>query len=173
MWSISTVLMSPDDHPHGMDNISFEALFTRSAPVVFAYHGYPAVIHSMIHGRPNEARFHVRGFIDAGTTTTPFDMVVLNGMSRFDLAKLAYEVRAPPAIGDCRRDRPCSIASSTNTARTFARTSRTCRRSPIGPGLPISAIPRPRRRSRSASPAPRYSPIRDRPRAVASSLCRE
>jgi xylulose-5-phosphate/fructose-6-phosphate phosphoketolase len=85
------VLMSPDVHPHGMDNIYFEALFTRSIPVVFAHHGYPAVIHSMTHGRANEARFHVRGFKDAGTTTTPFDMVVLNGVSRFHLAKLALK----------------------------------------------------------------------------------
>ena len=85
------VLMSPDVHPHGMDNISFEGLFTHSAHVIFAHHGYPAVIHSMMHGRANEARFHVRGFKDAGTTTTPFDMVVLNGMSRFDLAKLAMK----------------------------------------------------------------------------------
>jgi len=83
------VLMSPDVHPHGMDNISFEGLFTHAAPVIFAHHGYPAVIHSMMHGRANEARFHVRGFKDAGTTTTPFDMVVLNGISRYDLAKLA------------------------------------------------------------------------------------
>ena len=85
------VLMSPDVHPHGVDNISFEGLFTHAAPVIFAYHGYPAVIHSMVHGRANEARFHVRGFKDAGTTTTPFDMVVLNGISRFDLAKLALK----------------------------------------------------------------------------------
>lgn len=85
------VLMSPDVHPHGMDNISFEGLFTRSMPVIFAHHAYPAVIHSMVHGRANEARFHVRGFKDAGTTTTPFDMVVLNGISRFDLAKLALK----------------------------------------------------------------------------------
>jgi xylulose-5-phosphate/fructose-6-phosphate phosphoketolase len=85
------VLMSPDAHPHGMDNISFEALFTRSAPVVFAHHGYPAVIHSMVHGRANEGRFHVRGFIDQGATTTPFDMVVLNRISRFHLAQLALK----------------------------------------------------------------------------------
>jgi xylulose-5-phosphate/fructose-6-phosphate phosphoketolase len=84
-------LMNPDDHPHGMDAMSFEALFTRAAPVVFAYHGYPALIHSLVHGRPNEGRFHVRGFRDEGTTTTPFDMVVLNGMSRFHLAKLALK----------------------------------------------------------------------------------
>ena len=57
--------------------------------MIFAHYGYPAVIRSMMHGRANEARFHVRGFKDAGTTTTLSDMVVLNGISRFDLAKLA------------------------------------------------------------------------------------
>jgi xylulose-5-phosphate/fructose-6-phosphate phosphoketolase len=81
-----SVLMSPDDHPHGMDNISFNALFTRDVDVIFAFHGYRWLIHSMVHGRANEARFHVRGFNDEGTTTTPFDMVVLNKMSRFHLA---------------------------------------------------------------------------------------
>jgi xylulose-5-phosphate/fructose-6-phosphate phosphoketolase len=79
-------LMSPDDHPHGMDNISFNALFTRDVDVIFAFHGYRWLIHSMVHGRANEVRFHVRGFNDVGTTTTPFDMVVLNKMSRFHLA---------------------------------------------------------------------------------------
>ncbi len=79
-------LMSPDDHPHGMDNMSFNALFTSNVDVVFAFHGYRWLIHSMVHGRANEGRFHVRGFNDEGTTTTPFDMVVLNKMSRFHLA---------------------------------------------------------------------------------------
>jgi xylulose-5-phosphate/fructose-6-phosphate phosphoketolase len=79
-------LNSPDDHPHGMDNISFDALFTRDADVIFAFHGYRWLIHSMVHGRSNESRFHVRGFNDQGTTTTPFDMVVLNKMSRYHLA---------------------------------------------------------------------------------------
>jgi len=81
-----TALMSPDDHPHGMDNISFNAMFTPDVDVVFAFHGYRWLIHSLVHGRANEARFHVRGFNDMGTTTTPFDMVVLNKMSRFHLA---------------------------------------------------------------------------------------
>jgi xylulose-5-phosphate/fructose-6-phosphate phosphoketolase len=81
-----SVLMSPDDHPHGMDNISFNAMFTKDVDVIFAFHGYRWLIHSMVHGRANEARFHVRGFNDVGTTTTPFDMVVLNKMSRFHLA---------------------------------------------------------------------------------------
>jgi xylulose-5-phosphate/fructose-6-phosphate phosphoketolase len=81
-----TVLMSPDDHPHGMDNMSFNALFTKDAPVIFAFHNNRWLIHTMVHGRSNESRFHVRGYMDQGTTTTPFDMVVLNKMSRFHLA---------------------------------------------------------------------------------------
>jgi xylulose-5-phosphate/fructose-6-phosphate phosphoketolase len=80
------VLGTPEVRPHGFDQASFEALFTRDAPVMFAFHGSTWVIHSMVHGRANEARFHVRGFSDRGTTTTPFDMVVLNNMSRYQLA---------------------------------------------------------------------------------------
>ena len=80
------ILSAPEDRPHGMDHVSFEALFTRDVPVMFAFHGSTWVIHSMVHGRANEARFHVRGFSDRGTTTTPFDMVVLNRMSRYHLA---------------------------------------------------------------------------------------
>lgn len=81
-----TSLMMPDDHPHGMDNMSFDALFTQNAHVIFAFHNNRWLIHSMVHGRSNEGRFHVRGYMDQGTTTTPFDMVVLNKMSRFHLA---------------------------------------------------------------------------------------
>ncbi|MFN0121174.1 MAG: phosphoketolase [Blastocatellia bacterium] len=79
-------LMNPEKHPHGIDNPAFEAMFTATAPVIFAYHGYTWAIHSILHGRANAERFHVRGFKDEGTTTTPFDMVVLNGMSRYHLA---------------------------------------------------------------------------------------
>jgi len=79
-------LYTHKEHPHGMDELSFESLFTNHVPVVFAFHGYPRVIHELIHNRPNEERFHVRGYIEEGTTTTPFDMVVLNEMSRFHMA---------------------------------------------------------------------------------------
>jgi xylulose-5-phosphate/fructose-6-phosphate phosphoketolase len=79
-------LMMPDDHPHGMDNQSFNELFTTDTHVVFAFHNNRWLIHSMVHGRANESRFHVRGFMDRGTTTTPFDMVVVNEMSRYHLA---------------------------------------------------------------------------------------
>ena len=79
-------LMYPDKHPHGMDEMSFNALFTEKAPVIFAFHNNRWLIHTLVHGRANEGRFHVHGYMDEGTTTTPFDMVVLNEMSRFHLA---------------------------------------------------------------------------------------
>ena len=97
-----SILMNPDDHPHGMDNMSFNALFTTDAHVIFAFHNNRWLIHSMVHGRSNEARFHVRGFMDQGTTTTPFDMVVLNKMSRFHLAidALKYVSRLRSEVSD-------------------------------------------------------------------------
>ena len=70
-------LYSPDVHPHGIDDGTFTELFTAEKPVVFSFHGYQRAIHELIHGHPNAARFHVRGFNEQGTTTTPFDMVVL------------------------------------------------------------------------------------------------
>ncbi len=94
-------------HPHGMDEASFVSHFTEEQPVVFAFHGYPRAIHQVIHGRTNTPRFHVRGFNEEGTTTTPFDMVVLNGMSRYHLCieamRRATRVRelTPPLIAEC------------------------------------------------------------------------
>lgn len=79
-------LSDPDEHPHGLPDKQFEELFTADAHVVFAFHGYPRAIHQAVHGRMNAGRFHVRGFQEQGTTTTPFDMVVLNGVSRYHLA---------------------------------------------------------------------------------------
>jgi len=79
-------LMFPDKHTHGMDEMSFNTLFTEAAPVIFAFHNNRWLIHTLVHGRSNEVRFHVHGYMDRGTTTTPFDMVVLNEMSRFHLA---------------------------------------------------------------------------------------
>ncbi len=79
-------LFSPREHPHGMQEDAFTALFTRDTHVVFSFHGYPGAVHQLIHGRPNSQRFHVRGYKEEGTTTTPFDMVVLNETSRFHIA---------------------------------------------------------------------------------------
>jgi xylulose-5-phosphate/fructose-6-phosphate phosphoketolase len=82
-------LFPPSVHPHGMEDDRFVELFTADRPVVFAFHGYQRAVHQLMHGRPNAERFHVRGFNEQGTTTTPFDMVVMNGMSRFHLAAAA------------------------------------------------------------------------------------
>jgi len=78
-------LLPPDVHPHGFSDTTFDGLFTADTDVVFAFHGYPRAVHQLLHGRNNPGRFHVRGFIEQGTTTTPFDMVVLNRMSRYHL----------------------------------------------------------------------------------------
>jgi xylulose-5-phosphate/fructose-6-phosphate phosphoketolase len=80
-------LLPENDHPHGFPDRQFDALFTSDRDVVFAFHGYPRAVHQVIHGRSDPGRFHVRGFSEQGTTTTPFDMVVLNRMSRFHLAQ--------------------------------------------------------------------------------------
>jgi xylulose-5-phosphate/fructose-6-phosphate phosphoketolase len=95
-------LMMPDSHPHGMDNMSFDALFTTAVPVIFAFHNNRWLIHTLVHGRANESRFHVRGYMDRGTTTTPFDMVVLNEMSRYHLAIEALR-HVPPMRFACSR----------------------------------------------------------------------
>jgi len=78
-------------HPHGMNETEFVELFTASKPVIFAFHGYQRAVHQLLHGRVNAERFHVRGFNEQGTTTTPFGMVVLNGMSRYHLATEAIK----------------------------------------------------------------------------------
>ena len=88
-------LYAPSIHPHGMDDARFIELFTRDKPVVFAFHGYQYAVHQLVHRRPHPARFHVRGFDEQGTTTTPFDMVVLNHMSRYHLAALAIKYGLP------------------------------------------------------------------------------
>ena len=79
-------LLPHSRHPHGFDEETFEALFGKETPVVFAFHGHPSVIHELTYKRTKPHRFHVRGYIEEGTTTTPFDMVVCNHMSRFHLA---------------------------------------------------------------------------------------
>ncbi|GIE90634.1 putative phosphoketolase [Actinoplanes regularis] len=79
------ILPRPKDHPHGTSETMFRELFTDHVDVVFAFHGYPGAIHQLVHGRPDADRFRVRGFIEQGTTTTPFDMTVLNKASRYDL----------------------------------------------------------------------------------------
>jgi xylulose-5-phosphate/fructose-6-phosphate phosphoketolase len=78
-------LEPPTEHPHGMADATFDALFTDDRPVIFAYHGYPWLIHRLTYRRRNHVNLHVRGYKEEGTTTTPFDMVMLNDLDRFHL----------------------------------------------------------------------------------------
>ncbi|MGW3624039.1 phosphoketolase family protein [Streptomyces sp. NPDC000880] len=80
-----TRLMPRDEHPHGMPDFEYDGLFTRDKPVIFAYHGYPWLIHRLAYRRTGHANLHVRGYKEMGTTTTPFDMVVRNDLDRFRL----------------------------------------------------------------------------------------
>jgi len=79
------------EHPHGLDDPAFDALFTRDKPVIFAYHGYPMLIHRLTYRRTNHGNIHVRGYNEEGTTTTPFDMGVLNRLDRFHLVQAVLE----------------------------------------------------------------------------------
>jgi xylulose-5-phosphate/fructose-6-phosphate phosphoketolase len=76
---------SDTEHPHGLSDHEFDALFTTDKPVVFAYHGYPLLIHRLTYRRANHNNFHVRGYKEEGTTTTPFDMVMMNDLDRYHL----------------------------------------------------------------------------------------
>jgi xylulose-5-phosphate/fructose-6-phosphate phosphoketolase len=93
-------------HPHGTST-EFVKMFTADKPVVFAFHGYQRAIHEIVHGHPDVNRIHVRGYNEQGTTTTPFQMVVMNEMSRFHLAAEAIRRvprlhdRAPELIAQC------------------------------------------------------------------------
>jgi xylulose-5-phosphate/fructose-6-phosphate phosphoketolase len=78
-------LQPESEHPHGLSDKEFDALFTTDKPIIFAYHGYPWLIHRLTYRRTNHRNLHVRGYKEEGTTTTPFDMVVLNDLDRFHL----------------------------------------------------------------------------------------
>ncbi|MDQ3194791.1 MAG: phosphoketolase family protein [Pseudomonadota bacterium] len=80
-------LQSESEHPHGLSDRDFDVLFTKDKPIVFAYHGYPSLIHNLAYRRTNHRNLHVRGYKEEGTTTTPFDMVVRNDIDRFHLVK--------------------------------------------------------------------------------------
>ena len=91
-------MMSHDQHPHGLEDAEFDSLFTLDKPVIFAFHGYPQLIHKLIYKRINARNFHVHGFREEGTTTTPFDMTVLNHLDRYHLVLNA--VRRVPKLAD-------------------------------------------------------------------------
>jgi xylulose-5-phosphate/fructose-6-phosphate phosphoketolase len=78
-------LQPASEHPHGLSDADFDSLFTKDKPIVFAFHGYPWLIHRLTYRRHQSRNLHVRGYKEEGTTTTPFDMVVLNELDRFHL----------------------------------------------------------------------------------------
>ena len=84
-------LQPPGEHPHGLSDEDFDALFTAGRPVVFAFHGYPWLIHRLTYRRRNHDNIHVRGYKEEGTTTTPFDMCVRNEISRYHLAMMVLD----------------------------------------------------------------------------------
>jgi xylulose-5-phosphate/fructose-6-phosphate phosphoketolase len=106
-------------HPHGMTEGEFVELFTADKPVVFAFHGYHRAIHEIVHGHPDIDRIHVRGFKEQGTTTTPFQMCVLNDMSRFHLA--AEAIRRVPRLHDRAHDLIAECGSRIAASVAYAR----------------------------------------------------
>ncbi len=96
---VDLMRLTPDtEHPHGLPDSQFDALFTTDRPVIFAYHGYPWLIHRLTYRRTNHHNIHVRGYKEEGTTTTPFDMVMLNDLDRFHLVIDAID-RVPSLAG--------------------------------------------------------------------------
>jgi xylulose-5-phosphate/fructose-6-phosphate phosphoketolase len=99
-------LQDDRQHPHGLSDAEFDAYFTRDKPVIFAYHGYPWLIHRLTYRRANHDNFHVRGYVEEGTTTTPFDICVMNRIDRYDLAiDVIDRVPRLREIGSHARDR--------------------------------------------------------------------
>ncbi|MFN0194956.1 MAG: phosphoketolase, partial [Aestuariivirga sp.] len=90
-------LQSRSDHPHGLSDAEFDRLFTADKPVIFSYHGYPALIHRLTYRRTNHRNLHVHGYKEEGTTSTPFDQVVMNDLDRFHL--VANAIDRVPQLG--------------------------------------------------------------------------
>jgi len=95
-------LQAESEHPHGLSDHEFDALFTTDRPIVFAYHGYPSLIHRLTYRRTNHGNLHVHGYKEEGTTTTPFDMVMLNDLDRFQLVMDVID-RVPGLSESCGR----------------------------------------------------------------------
>ncbi len=102
-------LVPPAEHPHGLPDEEFDRLFPSGTPVIFAYHGYPALIHQLTYKRANHDNFHVHGYRDEGTTTTPFDMVMLNDLDRFRLVVDVID-RVPGLANDAGELRTLMLA---------------------------------------------------------------
>jgi xylulose-5-phosphate/fructose-6-phosphate phosphoketolase len=117
---VDLMRLQPDrDHPHGMSDSDFDALFTPDKPVVFAFHGYPWLIHRLTYSRRNHHNLHVRGYKEEGTTTTPFDMVMLNDLDRFHLVMDVID--RVPALGSRAAALRQRMADARLAARRYTR----------------------------------------------------
>ena len=122
-------LQPASEHPHGLSDADFDAIFTTDKPVIFAYHGYPWLIHRLTYRRTNHDNIHVRGYKEEGTTTTPFDMVMLNELDRFHLV---IDVDRPRAVSSAGT--PSSIGRRWST-RAARRGATRVRRAPTCPAV--------------------------------------
>ena len=117
---VDLMRLEPDtEHPHGLSDRDFDALFTDDKPVVFAYHGYPSLIHRLTYRRNNHRNFHVRGYKEEGTTTTPFDMVMLNDLDRFQLVMDVID--RVPSLGSRAAILRQEMADARLAARAYTR----------------------------------------------------
>jgi xylulose-5-phosphate/fructose-6-phosphate phosphoketolase len=112
-------LQPPLHHPHGLPDGEFDALFTTDRPVVFAFHGYPSLIHRLTYKRANHHNLHVRGYREEGTTTTPFDMVMLNDLDRFHLVMDVIDY--VPGLGETTADLRQHMADERLRMRAYTR----------------------------------------------------
>ena len=134
-------LQPETEHPHGLSDTEFDALFTTDRPVIFAFHGYPYLIHRLTYRRHGHHNIHVRGYKEEGTTTTPFDMVMLNDLDRFHLVMDVID-RVPGLRGRVANVRQqMTDAAAAARAPTPASTARTCPRSRAGRGRAPTARP--------------------------------
>ena len=132
-------LQPESEHPHGLSDSEFDALFTTSRPVIFAYHGYPWLIHRLTYRRTNHPNIHVRGYKEEGTTTTPFDMVMLNDLDRFHLVMDVID-RVPGLAERAAAAAPGHDRRTPAPPRLHARGAATTRpRYVTGPGRPRPA----------------------------------
>jgi len=113
-------LLPADEHPHGLPDAEFDALFTADRPVVFAFHGYPWLVHRLTYRRANHSNIHVRGYKENGTTTTPFDMVMLNDLDRYHL--VTDVIDRTPGLGARAASVRQQIVDARFAARAWTRT---------------------------------------------------
>lgn len=101
---IDLMVLEPNNqHPHGLSDVAFDELFTLDKPIIFAFHGYPSLIHKLVYKRNNHDNFHVKGYMEEGTTTTPFDMVVLNLLDRYHLFLDVLERVSSPKLPEMKQ----------------------------------------------------------------------